>query len=157
MKELIYTTYPKNSTEIIESLETSFLLLFLALIFYIINRKTNYMKIFTLIFIAFITLNGAIDYYVSSKLSKITKQALIGKRDTKIIEGLITDYHYIEAHKRENFKINNLHFRIENNHKVFLKNYLALLKNKQLKLKIEYIDFPKQNTTVIRIWQLQRR
>ena len=154
MKELVYIAYPKNSTEIIESLETSFFLLFLALIFYIINRKTHYMKIFTLIFVSFITLNSAIDYYISSKLSNITKQALMGKRDTKTIEGLVIGYHYVEAHKREYFRINNLHFRIENNHKVFLKNYSKLLHRKQLKLKIEYIDFPKQNTTVIRIWKL---
>jgi hypothetical protein len=153
MGELIYIVEAKGSIETIEPLEIS-VLLFISFYLFFIKEKIQYTKIFFMIFFSFIVLNISVNYYISSKLSTIIEQALIGNKYTEKIEGLVTKYQYTDVHKREQFMINDIHFLIENNHKVFFENYLKALKNKKLKLKIEYLKYPKFNTTVVRIWKL---
>ena len=161
--ELVYTVETKDSIEIIMSLliPNALFLIGIAIMFFFrksikIAGEQQYTNIFLLIFTSFILLSSATDYYLSSKLNKKLKVALSNQKKCDYIEGIPKQYKYIYSNikKREWFLINNIHFEIQNSDNVIVKKYPKLIKNKTLRLKIEYIDFPRFNPTIVRVWKL---
>ena len=160
MGELIYTVSPKDQIEIIGSLWI-FLLLFLIFIFLykieksFLQKELNInSKFFFGIVFMLIILFTFVEYYTLLKVSNKARIALVDNKKCKYIEGIVKKYHNNYGQNKELFVIDKTYFRLEGNYGMFSKNYAELIRNKSLKLKIEYIEFPRNNTTIVRIWKL---
>ena len=161
--ELVYTAYVQSSNEIMESLWSKYsffiapitLVIFGGLISDIkeIREGIPYKYFSGLIFI-FFSLFIFVDYYSLINKSSSLKRALVNKNNYQYIEGTVEEYLYRSSIERELFLVNGIRFDVNDNSKPLTKNYPKLISTKQLKVRVEYIAFPKYNTTVVRIWKL---
>jgi hypothetical protein len=160
MGELIYIANHKDSIEIIKSLWIYLFLLIIMLLVYKINksflqeRLNQYTKALLGMILIFILLFAFVDYYALFKVSNNLKIALVNNKKCKYVEGIVIDYANNYGQNKEFFVIDKINFRLEDSSNTLFKNYNKLIKKKSLKLRVEYIDFPKYNTTVVRIWKL---
>jgi len=161
--ELVYTAYVQNSNEIMEFLlsKNSFFIALVALVIFFgfisdkkeIREGIPY-KYFSGLVFMFFSLSIFTDYYSLTNKSSSLKRALVNKHSCKYIEGVIQEYTYRSSIKRELFLVNGIRFDVNDNLAPLTKNYPKLISTKQLKVRVEYIAFPKHNTTVVRIWRL---
>jgi hypothetical protein len=93
-----------------------------------------------------IVLFSGTEYYTLSTLNNKLKVALSNQKKCKYVEGIVKKYEYNAQKKREWFFIDSISFDIQYSPK--------LIQNKNLRFKVEYIEFPKKDTTIVRIWKL---
>ena len=161
--ELIYTAHIQNSTEIMEFLwsKYDFFIIIIPLIL-VVNlilsgkkiKDEPYFKYLGGVMFLFFSLSIFADYYALTNLSSSLKRALGDKQGCKYIEGSLQEYSYRSSIRRELFLVNGVRFDIQNNPNPNGKRYPKLISIKGLRLKVEYISFPKHNTTAVRIWKL---
>jgi len=160
--ELVYTAYVQKSNEIMQFLLSKnafFIALIVLVIFFgfILDKKEIRegipYKYFAGLVFMFFSLSIFTNYYSLTNKSSSLKRGLVNKHSCKYIEGVVQEYTYRSLIKRELFSVNGIRFDVNDNPEPFTKNYSKLISTKQLKVRVEYIPFPKHNTTVVRIWK----